>query len=38
VTKDGLRDKVGRDLRRLYDDAAEQPVPADMRALLDKLK
>jgi hypothetical protein len=33
-----LRDKVSRDLHRLWDGVLEEPVPQDMLELLDKLK
>jgi hypothetical protein len=37
VTKDGLREKVKQDLKRLYDDTLYEPIPAAMQELLDKL-
>jgi hypothetical protein len=38
MTKDGLREKVSNDLRALYGRVADEPVPQDMKDLLEKLK
>jgi hypothetical protein len=33
-----LRDKVSRDLHRLWDGVLEEPVPREFKELLEKLK
>ena len=38
MTKDGIREKVSRDLKALYDAVANEPLPADMEEQLAKLK
>ena len=38
MTKDGIREKVSRDLRALYDRDAQDPVPQEWLELLAKLK
>jgi hypothetical protein len=38
MTKDGVREKVSRDLHRLYDGVLEERVPADLAKLLECLK
>ena len=38
MRKDGLRDKVSRDLHRLYDGVLEEPLPGDIAKLLRGLK
>ena len=38
MTKDGIREKVRDDLRRVYDDAAKEPVPQEWTELLARLK
>jgi hypothetical protein len=32
------RDVIGKELRRLFDDVASEPVPDDLMALMDKLE
>jgi hypothetical protein len=38
MTKDGLREKVSRDLHRLYDGVLAEPVPPEFKELLARLK
>jgi hypothetical protein len=38
MTKDGIREKVSRDLHRLYDGVLEERVPEDMVRLLQGLR
>lgn len=38
MTKDGIREKVSRDLKTLYDGPAQEPVPDWAKELLAKLK
>ena len=38
MTKDGVKEKVSRDLRALYGRVADEPVPQDMKDVLAKLK
>jgi hypothetical protein len=38
MTKDGLRDKLSRDLHRWYDGVLDEPVPREFKELLSKLK
>jgi hypothetical protein len=37
VTKDGIREKVSRDLHRLYDDTLTERIPDSLKRLLDRL-
>lgn len=37
MTKDGIREKVSRDLKSLYDRYADERIPDEWRALLAKL-
>lgn len=37
MTKDGLAEKVSRDLHRLYDDYAREALPPDWLRMLDDL-
>jgi len=38
MTKDGVREKVSRDLHRLWDGVLTERLPDDMRRLVEKLK
>jgi hypothetical protein len=38
MTKDGVREKVARDLRRLYGGVLDERIPEDMLETLAKLK
>jgi hypothetical protein len=38
MTKDGIREKVEADLRRLFDPVLDEPVPQSMIDLLRRLK
>jgi hypothetical protein len=37
MTKDGIREKVSRDLHRLYDDITEESIPDELMRLIDRL-
>lgn len=37
MLKDGVREKVKRDLQKLYDRTAQEPVPSEWTELLRKL-
>lgn len=37
MTKDGIREKVGNDLRRAYDHVLNERIPDDIKRLLDRL-
>ncbi len=38
MNKDGLREKVSKDLHRLYDYVLHERVPDDLRSLVERLK
>lgn len=38
MTKDGIREKVSRDLHKLYDHIIEEGIKPEEQKLLDKLK
>lgn len=38
MKKDGLADKTSRALHRHYDHVLNEPIPQELRALLEKLK
>ena len=38
MTKDGIQEKVSRDLHRLYDGVLAERIPDDLKQLVDRLR